>query len=94
MVKVTFTLDEATVTRLRQAAARLGRPQSAVVREAVEDYAARIGRLSEGERLRLLRVFDQTVPRIPGRPARQVDAELHAIRRVRRRGGRRHLDRP
>ena len=94
MVKVTFTLDEATVTRLRQAAARLGRPQSAVVREAVEDYAARIGRLSEAERLRMLWVFDQTVPRIPGRPAQQVDTELRAIGRARRRGGRRHPDSP
>jgi hypothetical protein len=90
MVKVTFTLDDETVARLRQAAARVGRPQSAVVRDAVQDYAARIGRLSEPERLRLLRVFDETVPRIPGRPARQVDAELRALRRARRRGGRRH----
>ena len=46
-VKVTFTLDEATITRLRQAAQRLAKPRSQVVREAIHDYSERIGRLSE-----------------------------------------------
>ena len=32
--KVTFTLDEATITRLRAAAERLALPKSQVVREA------------------------------------------------------------
>jgi hypothetical protein len=91
MVKVTFTLDDVTVARLRRAAARLGRPQSQVVREAIRDYAARIGRLSEAERLRLLQVFDTVVPAIPDRPLHAVQAELRAIRRARRRGGRRTL---
>jgi hypothetical protein len=90
MVKVTFTLDDETVARLRQAAARLGQPQSAVVRDAVQDYAARIGRLSERERLHLLRAFDETVPKIRRRPAAEVDAEIAEVRRARRRGGRRH----
>jgi len=90
MVKVTFTLDEATVERLRQAAARARKPQSQVVREAVKDYADRVGRLSEEERMRLLKVFDTVVPAIPLRPAARVDAELQAIRSARRKGGRRH----
>lgn len=89
MVKVTFTLDEATVERLRRAAQRLARPQSQVVREAIKDYAARVGRLSEEERVRLLKVFDTVVPAIPFRPAARVDAELRAIRAARRAGGRR-----
>src|SRR5437667_3534128 len=84
MVKVTFTLDEATVERLRQAAARARKPQSQVVREAVKDYADRVGRLSEEERMRLLKVFDTVVPAIPLRPAARVDAELQAIRSARR----------
>src|SRR6266568_928126 len=88
MVKVTFTLDEATVERLRQAAARARKPQSQVVREAVKDYADRVGRLSEEERMRLLKVFDTVVPAIPLRPAARVDAELQAIRSARRKGGR------
>jgi len=90
MVKVTFTLDETTVAQLRQASERLQQPQSAIVRDAVQEYAQRIGRLSEQERLRLLKVFDDVVAGIPRRAARYVDAELGAVRQARRRGGRRH----
>ncbi len=89
MVKVTFTVDERTVDRLKQTAARLGKPQSEVVREAIADYADRAGRLSEQERLRLLRVFDEVVPAIPRRPARDTEAEIADVRAARRRGGRR-----
>ncbi len=88
-VKVTFTLDPETVARLRQAAERLARPQSAVVREAIHDYSERVGRLSERERLRLLGLFDELVPRIPARPSSAVERELKEIRRARRAGGRR-----
>lgn len=88
-VKVTFTLDEPTVARLRDAAERLAKPKSEVVREAIHDFHGRIGRLSERERLRLLRVFDELVPRIPARPLAGVRKELEAIRRSRRSGGRR-----
>ncbi|MFI5339263.1 MAG: ribbon-helix-helix protein, CopG family [Candidatus Methylomirabilales bacterium] len=90
MVKMTFTFDEETVARLRQAAARLARPQSYVVREAVREYAERIGSLSEQERRRLLKAFDTVVAAIPPRPLSQVRAEIAAVRTARRRGGRRH----
>ncbi len=93
MVKVTFTLDETTVTRLKRSAARLARPQSYVVREAIRDYADRLGRLSEEERLRMLAAFDRVMPRVPQRPLAEVEAELTAIRAARRRGGRRHPSR-
>jgi len=43
-VKVTFTFDETTVTRLSEAAERLSKPKSAVVREAIHDFHERIGR--------------------------------------------------
>jgi hypothetical protein len=89
MVKMTFSLDEATAARLRLSAQRLARPQSAVVREAIRDYASRVGRLGEEERRQLLRIFDRVVPRIPARPAREADREIAAIRAARRRGGRR-----
>jgi predicted transcriptional regulator len=89
MVKMTFTLDDETVARLRQSAERLAKPQSAVVREAIADYADRVGRLSERERVRLLEAFDTLVPRIPRRPLAGVDAELREIRAARRAGGRR-----
>lgn len=90
MVKVTFTFDEETVARLRKAAARLARPQSHVVREAIREYADRIGSLSEEERRHLLQIFDTLVPTIPPRPLPQVRAELAEVRTARRRGGRRH----
>jgi len=86
--KVTFTLDDATLQRLRDAAERLAKPQSAVVREAIQDFHDRIGKLSESERTRLLRAFDQLVPAIPPRPLAGVKQELTALRQVRRTGGR------
>lgn len=86
---MTFTLDDFTVAKLRQSAARLDKAQSEVVREAIADYAERVGRLSERERLHLLRLFDTLVPGIPRRSAREVDTEIRAIRAARRHGGRR-----
>jgi hypothetical protein len=88
-VKMTFTFDEPTAAMLRSTAARLGKPQSAVVREAVAEYSARSGRLSEAERLRLLAVFDELVPAIQRRPHAEVERELAEIREARRGGGRR-----
>lgn len=88
-VKVTFTVDQATVARLEEAATRLRLPKSAVVREAILDFYERVGRLSERERVKLLRTFDELVPRIPARGVREVERELREIRQARRAGGRR-----
>jgi hypothetical protein len=88
--KVTFTLDDATIARLQEAATRLTMPKSEVVRAAIAEYYDRIGRLSERERLRLLRAFDELVPRIPAHSAAEVDRELKSIRQARRAGCRRH----
>ncbi len=88
-LKLTFSLDADTVARLRQAAERLRIPQSQVVREAVAEYSARIGRLSDAERLALLKTFDRLLPLVPPRPAASVHAELRELRAARRRGGRR-----
>jgi hypothetical protein len=90
MVRVTFSLDEATVTEIRRTAARLRMAQSHVVREAVADYAARSDRLSERERLRLLGILERLREVKPSRSAKDVDAEITAVRSARRRGGRRH----
>jgi hypothetical protein len=89
--KVTFTLDPATIARLQDAATRLSLPKSEVVREAIQEFHDRIGHLSERERLRLLRTFDEVVPRIPARSLRNVENELSALRRARRAGGRKSL---
>jgi len=91
MVKATFVLDQNAIEKLRLAADRLSRPQSWVVREAICEYAERIGRLSERERRTWLHDFDTLVGKIPARPAANVDAELREIRRARRRGGRRSI---
>ncbi len=89
MVKVTFTLDDATVAEIRRTAARLGTAQSQVVREAVAEYAARGDRASERERLRTLGILASLRPTASTRAAAAVDAELQAIRAARRTGGRR-----
>ncbi len=89
MVKVTFSLDEATVAEIRRTAERLGAAQSHVVREAVAEYAARTDRVSERERLRTLTVLESLRKTPASRAARAVDAELRAVRSARRTGGRR-----
>ena len=88
--KATFTLDEAAMSSLEDAATRLAMPKSAVVREAILEFHARIGRLSERERINMLRAFDELVPQIPIRSPESVDDELAELRRSRKAGGRRH----
>ena len=88
-IKVTYTLDDATVDRIERTAARLGIPKSGVVREAVAEYAVRSDKLSEAERLRMLAEFDRLVARIPTRSDKATNAELAELRRARRSGGRR-----
>jgi len=88
MVKMTFTLDDATVASLEQAAQRLGMARSAVVRAAIREYDARAGRLSEDERRRMLRAIDAVSKTPSTRPRAAVDRELAAVQRARRGGGR------
>jgi metal-responsive CopG/Arc/MetJ family transcriptional regulator len=89
-IKVTFTLDEATVTKLNRTAERLSKPKSEVVREAVADYYERTGRLSESERLRMLGVLRKFMSEPATRPQQEVDKELRELRRARRSSGRLH----
>lgn len=89
MVKVTFTLDDATVAELRRTSARLGTPQSQVVREAVAEFAARADRMPERERLRILGVLEGLKAAPVSRSAAAVDVELRQLRAGRRAGGRR-----
>jgi len=90
MARATFSLDEVTIAEIRRTAARLRKPQSHVVRDAVADYAARADRLSERERQDLMGVLDRLRDARPSRSAADVDAELAAVRAARRAGGRRH----
>ncbi len=89
MVKATFTLDDDTVLTLRKTAQRLDKPQSAVVRDAIHEYAARAGRLSEDERRQMLRAIDAFLSQPPDRTRAAVAKELREVRLTRRRGGRR-----
>jgi hypothetical protein len=91
--KVTFTLDQDTVRRIEEAAQRMALPKSRVVREAISEYHARLGRMSDRERLEKLRLFDAFVPQIPLRSSAAVAQELKEIRRARRAGGRRSASR-
>ena len=84
MVKVTYSLDEATVRRIRRTADRLGKPQSHVVREAVAEYDARTDRLSEAERLRMLDVLDRLRDEPVTGSRESAEAELREIRASRR----------
>jgi len=93
MVKMTFTLDDLTVERLRRTASRLAKPQSYVVREAVREYEARSTKLSDEERKRMLAIVDRMVEEPPTRTAAEVDAELGEIRASRRRWSRRRSSR-
>ena len=90
MIKVTYTLEDETVARIRAAAARLKKPQSQIVREAVAQYTGRPDRLTDEERREKLLIFDQMLARVPARSDREVEAELQELRRARRRGGRLH----
>ncbi len=89
MKKVTFTLDDETVERLKKLAARRRWPQSRIVREAVTEYGKREHTLTPEEIARKLEILDE-IARLPRRPQSAVDSEQRAIRRARRAYGRRH----
>jgi hypothetical protein len=89
-VKVTFTLDDVTVHELNLTAARLSKPKSKVVREAIREYYQRSDRLPEAERVRMVKAIKEMMSRPPTRSQAEVDREIAEIRRARRSGGRRH----
>jgi predicted transcriptional regulator len=88
MVKMTFTLDEATVEALKRIARRLQKPQSYVLREAISHYEPHAGQLSKGERERRVAQFDAVIAEIPARPGSDADRELKQLRDSRRKGWR------
>jgi predicted transcriptional regulator len=90
MAKVTFSADDATIRTLRTTAERLKKSQSLVFREAIAEYAARAGRLTDAEQRHMLAAIDRMLQRPITRSAVEVKREVHAIRRARRHGGRRN----
>lgn len=89
VVKVTFSLAAETVRLLGDAAERLAKPKSQVVRDAIHDFHARLDKLSEAERTRMLGVLDRLAATPPSRAGDDVDREIEEIRASRRGGGRR-----
>jgi hypothetical protein len=90
MTRVTFSLDDETIAAIRRTAARLRKPQSQVVRDAVAEYAASSDRLSHAERRQALAILERLRASRSSRRADDVDRELRALRSARRAGGRRH----
>ena len=89
MARVTFSLSDDTVAEIRRTAARLRKPQSHVVRDAVAEYAARSDRLSDAERRQALAAIERLRATRPTRSVADVDDELATVRSARRSGGRR-----
>jgi predicted transcriptional regulator len=85
-IKVTYTLDDETVAKIRLAATRANKPQSAIVREAVAHYAADPERPGHEDVRRKLRILDAILATPPTRTARAVDQELRELRKSRRAG--------
>jgi hypothetical protein len=88
MAKFTFVFDDETARALRMTAARLRKSQSLVVREAVAEYAAHAGRLTERERRRMLTTIDSLRRQPASQSGDAVTAEIRAVRKARRQGGR------
>ncbi len=80
MMKATFTFDEDTSRRLTDTSNRLGRPKSEIVRDAINEYHAKLDRLTAPERDAMLAEFDRLVAAIPPRDRAEVDGELAEVR--------------
>lgn len=87
MVKVTFSLDEATIATLKRTAARTRKPQSRVVREAVAEYGAKEDRLTPDEQKRMLDALERFSRTPITGTAADVKREIAEIRASRRAAG-------
>jgi|APDOM4702015248_1054824.scaffolds.fasta_scaffold1123013_2 predicted transcriptional regulator len=87
MVKVTFSLDDATVAQLRRTAERKKKPQSWVVREAIAEYGARADTLTPEEKQRMLAALERLRHAPVERSQADVDREIADLRASRRTAG-------
>ena len=86
--KMTFSLDTLTAARISALARDLGKPKSAIVREAVSVYARSAGKVTEAERVERVRLFRKLAAEIPPRSPEEIEAEQRELRLARRSGGR------
>lgn len=91
-LKMTFTLDDATVRKINAIASRTSKPKSEVIRDAVEEYNVKTDRLSEAERHRMVKLLEEYSKQPPEKTKAEVDRELREIRESRRRGWSRPSD--
>lgn len=82
-VKVTLSLPPEAVELLSDAATRLAKPKSQVVRDAIQEFHAGIDRLSAAERVRMLAVLDEFALTPATRSDDDVQRELEEIREAR-----------
>jgi predicted transcriptional regulator len=86
--KATFSLDDETLASLKRSAARTGKPQSLIVREAIAQYEANADRLTASERRHALGVVAEIRRQGRTASAKAVKAEIAGVRQARRQGGR------
>lgn len=91
--KVTYTLDDETVERVRKMAQRTRKPQSQIVREAIAHYAGIEDKLTPEERERQLAILRELGPKLPKVSREDVDRELAELHESRRTGWQRPSDR-
>jgi predicted DNA-binding protein len=92
MAKMTFSLDDETIRTLRMIAERKQKPQSAVVREAIIEYAAKDEKLSDSERVRKLQLIRNLRSQAATRDQPSVNRELDDLRSSRKTGWARPSD--
>lgn len=80
-IKVTFALDQATISRLREAAVRMTMPKSEAVRAAIRRILRQDRPAQRWRKAALLRSSDELAPGIPERRVAGVKRELESIRR-------------
>jgi hypothetical protein len=72
LTKITFTLDAGTVAKLNNTAKRQSKPKSQVVREAIAAYKPVFDRLTEEERVSMLRALGQMMRKPLGVPPKLI----------------------
>lgn len=88
MVKMTFNFDEETVAHLNEAARRLSKSKSDIVRAGIEEVYQKSDKMSDEERERKLAFLKEYAKKLPTRPVGEVDRELAELRESRRTGWR------
>ena len=88
MVKMTFNFSEETAAHLKEAACRLKKTKTDIVREGIEDVYKKSDKMSDEERQRKIAILKEYAKKLPTRPPGEAAREIEEIRRSRRTGWR------